>query len=58
MPRVALLNPPVTTVLEEEYDRPDFQWNNRPDPLYRRFGTARDPEAAELRIFLLRASGR
>ncbi len=24
MLRVALLNPPVTTVLEEEYDRPDF----------------------------------
>jgi len=37
---------------------PDFQWNNRPDPLYHRFGTARDPEAPELRIFLLRASGR
>ena len=37
---------------------PDFQWNNRPDPLYHRFGTARDPEAPELRIFRFHASER
>jgi hypothetical protein len=35
-----------------------FQYHIGPIPLYHRFGRMRDPEAPELRIFLLRVSGR
>jgi 4-amino-4-deoxy-L-arabinose transferase-like glycosyltransferase len=40
---------------ELELGVPDYQWNNRPDPLYHRFAPSGSPEAPPLRLFVLEA---
>jgi hypothetical protein len=35
---------------------PDFQWNNRPDPLYHRFAAPGPTDPPELQLYVRKAS--